>query len=396
MVVYYVLAALSSWFGLQSLLSGIRYAAYVRREASRLLPDFQPFVSVIAPGRGLEPGLIDNLRPLVAQDYPRYEVLFVFDALDDPAIKIVDELRRTAAVPARTVIAGPATDSGQKVHNLRIAVNEIDPESEVLVFVDTDARPAKDWLRKLVAPLADETLGASTGYRWFIPERGGIASRLRSVWNASVASALGSDTAKNFCWGGSTAIRLSTFTKLDISNRWRGTVSDDFTITRVLKEAKLPIHFTPNCLVASVGDCDSRELLEFTTRQIKITRVYASHLWLPLLLGSALFAIAFFGGFILLILQILKILSNSVVLPTVVLIIFTLGVTKSFLRFRTISTVLQTSRADLLAHIFLWPFASLLYLYNAVAAGFSRRIKWRGITYELKSPTEAVIISREF
>jgi len=396
MVVYYVLAALSSWFGLQSLLSGIRYAAYVRRETSRPLPDFQPFVSIIAPGRGLEPGLIDNLRPLVAQDYPRYEVLFVFDALDDPAIKIVDELRTTTAVPARTVIAGPATDSGQKVHNLRIAVNEIDPESEVLVFVDTDARPAKDWLRKLVAPLVDETLGASTGYRWFIPERGGIASRLRSVWNASVASALGSDTSKNFCWGGSTAIRRTTFTKLDVSNRWRGTVSDDFTITRVLKEAQLPIHFTPNCLVASVGDCDFRELLEFTTRQIKITRVYASHLWLPLLLGSALFAIAFFGGLILLILQILKILSNSVVLPTVVLIIFTLGATKSFLRFRAISTVLQTSRADLLAHIFLWPFASLLYLYNAVAAGFSRRIKWRGITYELKSPTEAVIISREF
>jgi cellulose synthase/poly-beta-1,6-N-acetylglucosamine synthase-like glycosyltransferase len=396
MVVYYVLAAISCWFGLQSLLSGVRYAAYVRRETSRPLPDFQPFVSVIAPGRGLEPGLIDNLRPLLAQDYPRYEVLFVFDALDDPAIKIVDELRTTAAVPARTVIAGPATDSGQKVHNLRVAVNEIDPESEVLVFVDSDARPTKNWLKQLVAPLADETLGASTGYRWFIPERGRIASRLRSVWNASVASALGGDTAKNFCWGGSTAIRRTTFTKLDVSNRWRGTVSDDFTITRVLKEAQLPIHFTPNCLVASVGDCDFRELLEFTTRQIKITRVYASNLWLPLLLGSALFAIAFFGGFILLILQILKILSNSVVLPTVVLIIFTLGATKSFLRFRAISTVLQTSRTDLLAHVFLWPFASLLYLYNAIAAGFSSRIKWRGITYELKSPTEAVIISREF
>ena len=54
-----------------------------------------------------------------------------------------------------------------------------------------------------------------------------------------------------------------------------------------------------------------------------------------------------------------------------------------------------TLRRDLLAHIFLWPVASLLYLYNAVVAGFSRRIKWRGITYELKSPREAVIISRE-
>lgn len=387
MVVYYFLAVLSCWFGLQSLLSGIRYAGYVRRETSRPLPKFEPFVSVIAPGRGLEPGLIDNLRPLLNQNYPRYEVLFVFDALDDPALEIVDELK--GSVPSRTVIAGPATDSGQKVHNLRVAVNEIDPQSEVLVFVDTDARPGQNWLRHLVAPLADKTVGASTGYRWFIPERGGLASRLRSVWNASVASALGSDTAKNFCWGGSTAIRRETFDTLDVSDRWRGTVSDDFTITHVLKEAKLPIHFTPRCLVASVGDCDFRELFEFTTRQIKITRVYASHLWFPLLLGSALFAIAFFGGIILLI------LFRSPAVLAVVLVIFMLGATKSFIRFRAVSTVLKTSNRDLLAHICLWPFASLLYLYNAIAAGFSRRIKWRGITYELKSPGEAVIISRD-
>ena len=389
MVVFYFLAALSIWFGIQSLLNGIRYAAYVRRETSRALPEFQPFVSVIAPGRGLEPGLRENLQSLLEQDYPRYEVLFVFDRADDPAIQLVG---RGSSRIARTIIAGSATDSGQKVHNLRVAVTEIDPQAEVIVFVDTDARPAKDWLKCLVAPLADETLGASTGYRWFVPSRGGIASRLRGVWNASVASALGSDTSKNFCWGGSTAIRRTMFEKLAVGERWRGTVSDDFTITRVLKEAKLPIHFTPNCIVASIGDCDFRELLEFTTRQIKITRVYASHLWLPLLLGSALFALVFFGGLILLILQILKILSPSYLLPLALLVIFTLGATKSFIRWRAIN---YTLNSDLLAHVFLWPFASLLYLYNAIVAGFSQRITWRGITYELKSPTEAVIISRE-
>jgi cellulose synthase/poly-beta-1,6-N-acetylglucosamine synthase-like glycosyltransferase len=290
----------------------------------------------------------------------------------------------------RTIIAGPATDSGQKVHNLRVAVRRIDPKCEVLVFVDTDARPASDWLRKLVAPLADETLGAATGYRWFIPEKGGIASRLRGVWNASVASALGSDRAKNFCWGGSTAIRRTTFERLNVSERWRGSISDDFTITRVLKEAKLPIHFTPLCLVASAGDCDFHELIEFTTRQIKITRVYASHLWLPLLLGSSLFTIAFFGGLIL-----IGFHPRSPVAYVFPLIIFVLGAAKAVIRFRAVSTVLRTSRRDLVAHIFLWPFASLLYLYNAIVAGFSRRLKWRGITYELKSPSEAVIISRE-
>jgi cellulose synthase/poly-beta-1,6-N-acetylglucosamine synthase-like glycosyltransferase len=386
MVVYYFLAAVACWIGIKSLLSGFRYAAYVRRETARPLPDFQPFVSVIAPGRGLEPGLAENLRALLTQDYPRYEVLFVFDSADDPAARLSHGFSRIA----RTIIAGPATDCGQKVHNLRVATAQVDSESEVLVFVDTDARPAKDWLRKLVAPLADEKLGAVTGYRWFVSEKGGVASRLRGVWNASIASALGADTAKNFCWGGSTAIRRSTFEQLNVSDRWRGTVSDDFTITRVLKEAKLPIHFTPLCLVASVVDCDWRELFEFTTRQIKITRVYASHLWLPLLLGSALFVIAFFGGLILI--GVHPRSSAAYIFP---LIIFTLGAAKSFIRFRAVSTVVRTYRRDLLAHVLLWPFASLLYLYNCIVAGFSRRIEWRGITYELKSPTEAVIISRK-
>ncbi|HEV8168400.1 MAG TPA: glycosyltransferase family 2 protein, partial [Pyrinomonadaceae bacterium] len=352
MVVYYFLAALSCWIGFKSLLGGFRFAAYVRRETSRPLPDFKPFASVIAPGRGLEPGLAENLRSLLTQDYARYEVLFVFDRADDPAIGIVEELQTN--VETRILIAGPATDSGQKVHNLRVATSQVDPESEVLVFVDTDARPGKDWLKKLVAPLADDDLGASTGYRWFTPERGGIASRLRSVWNASIASALGGDAAKNFCWGGSTAIRRTTFNGLAVNDRWRGTVSDDFTITSVLKEAKLPIHFTPNCLVASAGDCDFKELLEFTTRQIKITRVYASHLWLPLLLGSSLFTIAFFGGLILIGLH------PRLSVACFLAIIFALGAAKSFIRFRAVSRVLETSQRDLVAHVVLWPFASLL------------------------------------
>ena len=340
---------------------------------------------MIAPARGLEPGLADNLRPLLTQDYARYEVLFVFDASDDPAIKVVEQLTTSAQI----IIAGPATESGQKVHNLRVATTQVDPASEVLVFVDSDARPDVNWLKQLVAPLADETLGASSGYRWFVPERGGLASRLRSVWNASIASALGADVTKNFCWGGSTAIRRATFEQLGVNERWRGTVSDDFTITSVLKDANLPIHFTPNCLVPSVGDCDFKELLEFTTRQIKITRVYASHLWLPLLLGSALFTIAFFGGLVLI--SIHPHLSVFLLL----LLIFGLGAAKSFIRFRTVSRILATSPTDLVAHVLLWPIASLLYLYNAIVAGFSQRITWRGITYELKSPREAVIISRD-
>ena len=400
MYLYYFLAVVSCWFGLKSLLSGIRYARYVRRETARPLPDFQPFVSVIAPGRGLEPGLAENLRPLLHQEYARYEVLFVFDREDDAALNVVRELRGGANVATRVVIAGPATDSGQKVHNLRVATTQVDEQSEVFVFVDSDARPGRYWLKQLVAPLADDTLGASSGYRWFVSEKGGIASHLRNVWNASIASALGEDTLKNFCWGGSTAIHRATFDQLNVNDQWCGTVSDDFAITSILRKANFSIHFTPNCLVPSVSDCDFRELLEFTTRQIKITRVYASHLWLPLLLGSALFTIAFFGGLLLLILRMLGFLSFdwlAVAIPVGVM--FTLGASKSFIRWRAISIPLaqyqRALRRDLLGQILLWPVASVLYLYNAIVAGFSRRITWRGITYELKSPRETVIISRD-
>ena len=401
MFVFYFFAAIVIWLGILSLRSGLRFAAYVRRETARPLPDFNPFVSVIAPCRGLEGGLRENITALFGQNYPAYEIILVTDRAADSSLGMIEEIRATRQaerVSSRIVIAGDAIGCGQKVHNLRVAVTRIDPRSEVLVFVDTDARPQPNWLRSLVAPLADQALGAASGYRWFIPERGGLASHLRSVWNGSIASALGEREDKNFCWGGSTAIRRSNFEKLQVRERWQGTVSDDFTLTRVLQEAKLPIHFVPACLVASVGHCSMKELLEFSNRQLKITRVYAAHLWKPVLIGSLLFCAAFFGGFALVIARAFLRLPYSLSLAAL-LLIYLLGAAKAYIRLQAVTIPLANHQKrlwrSLPAHLLLWPFASALYLCNAVSAAFSRRLKWRGITYELKSATEAVIISRE-
>ncbi|MGH9874248.1 MAG: glycosyltransferase [Pyrinomonadaceae bacterium] len=402
MVIYYFFAALVIWLGILSLRSGFDFAAHVRRETALPLPDFTPFASVIVPCRGLEDGLRENLSSLFRQEYPAYEIIFVTDQADDASLSVIEEIHHASVgaerVSSRIVIAGHAIDSGQKVHNLRSAVAEVDPRSEVFVFVDSDARPQSNWLRSLIAPLVDERIGAASGYRWFIPNRGGLASGLRSVWNASIASALGAREDKNFCWGGSTAIRRATFEQLQVTAAWQGTVSDDFTLTRILHGAKLPIHFVPACLVASVGDCSLSELLEFSNRQLKITRVYASHLWKPVLIGSLLFCVVFFGGLLLVIAR--AILGLPYALPlAALLLIYLLGAVKAYIRLKAITIPLENYRKQLSqslpGHLLLWPFASALYLCNALAAAFSRRIKWRGITYELKSATEAVIISRE-
>jgi ceramide glucosyltransferase len=402
MLAFYLFASIVIWLGILSLRGGLNFAAYVRRETARPLPDYTPFVSVIAPSRGREDGLAENISALFKQDYPNYEITFVTDRPADSSLNVIEETiaagNITPGVGTRVVIAGEARDSGQKVHNLRVAVAEVDPRTEVLVFVDTDARPDSNWLRSLVASLSNERIGAATGYRWFIPDRGGLASQLRSVWNASIASALGEREGKNFSWGGSTAIRKSTFDSLKVAEHWQGTVSDDFALTRVLQAEKLPIHFVPACLVASVGDCSAKELLEFSNRQLKITRVYAAHLWKPLLIGSLLFCAVFFGGIALVIVR--ASLGRPYLPPlAALLLIYALGAAKAYIRLKAVAIPLASYRKELSkslpAHLILWPFASALYLCNAVSAALSRRIKWRGITYELKSPGEAVIISRE-
>src|SRR4030095_13807699 len=108
------------------------------------------------------------------------EMLLFTARADDPSLNVIKKTIETKddhpqATP-RIVIAGEAVDCGQKVHNLRAAVAEVDTRSEARVFVDSDPRPASDWLRKLVGPLQDEGVGAATGYRWFITRQGGVAS----------------------------------------------------------------------------------------------------------------------------------------------------------------------------------------------------------------------------
>jgi ceramide glucosyltransferase len=398
--IFYFFAVISIYLGLLSLRGGVRFVRYLQKEMAEDLGDYTPFVTVFVPCRGVDPGLKQNILSLFAQNYPAYEIIFVSDSADDPAFAVVEDARhafkKQTGPVISTIVAGVATDSGQKVHNLRAAIRAAHPASEIFLFADTDARPQKFWLRALVAPLQDKSIGAATGYRWFVAT--GFTSHLLAVWNAAIASALGAEGKKNFCWGGSTAIRRETFAKLNLVERWRGTVSDDFTITRVLHEAGFPIKFVPHCLTPSYHRSTWSELVEFTSRQLKITRVYASHLWKSVFVGSLIFVVTFFGGIILVATR--AALGLTSITPLVLLLLlFAMGAVKSHLRLRAVALVIgdkgMQSWSTTLAHACLWPVASLLFLINALTAAWSRRITWRGITYELKSATETVMVDRK-
>lgn len=408
MYVFYFFAALVVLQGIFSLRGGFRFLSYVRGEMRRADDEtYQPFVSLIVPCRGLDQNLMMNLRALFNQDYRTYELVFVVDNGNDAAVEVIRKAINEArdecgsrAPASRIVVAGSADGCGQKVHNLLRAIDEVDARCEVFTFVDSDARPSASWLRALVAPLKDESIGATTGYRWFVPTRGNFASHLRSVWNASIASALGANTNSNFCWGGATAMRRATFEAVNIRAAWHGALSDDFAITRTLRREGLTIRFVPQCLTPCFEDCSFTELLEFTTRQMKITRVYAPHLWRAVLISGLLFVAVFYSALALSIAQ----LAEGVRLPVpliLVVVMFALGAGKAYLRLLALRAawrhdgkleVVPCRPSTIVAHTVLWTLSSILYVYNAVAALVSRRIVWRGIVYNLASPHETIII----
>ncbi len=393
MIYFYIpFAALLAYLSLRSLLSGVAYLKYFKQELEAPASGYTPFATIIAPCKGLEQSLADNLRALLDQNYPAYEVLFVVDDLNDPAVPLIDNICRAGRPHSRLIVAPPATRSGQKVENLRTAVTAADERSRVFVFVDSDVRPSKDWLASLVAPIEDEKIGASTGYRWFVSYRSSLAAEIRSAWNASIASALGPETASNFCWGGSTAISRDVFHRLHVSDGWKGTVSDDFALTRMLTTAGLQIKFVPKALVESNGACTVRQLFEFTNRQMKITRVYAKGLWIRSIIGSGLFNAVFVGSLLLVVLFPTSSL-ETVAAVSSLFFITALSTAKAWLRFRAVQLVLRSEAVhrQLLYQLTLWLVTPAIFLINSIAALFSTTIVWRGIEYQMVSAAETSV-----
>ena len=396
--IFCIFAALLIYFSFRSFLGGIAYLDYFRGELARPASNYKPFVSVIAPCKGVDQGLEKNISAIFSQEFPEYEIVFAVDDPRDTAVSVIERVisrfeTETSKVVSKIVVAPTAEGSSQKIENMIAAVAAADRRAEVFVFVDSDARVSPVWLSSLVGPLCDANVGAATGYRWFISQPMSISGELRSVWNASIASSLGRNTSSNFCWGGSTAISREIFDELDIVSKWRGTLSDDLVLTKAVKASGREIAFIPQALTASVSGCNFSELLEFTTRQLKITRVYAQYLWAASLIGSLLFCGVMLSAVLILSFSDLSPISQLAAAVTLISVSI-LSIGKAYLRRKAVLLVLPeyTYAIPAFSQLTLWAVTPFIFLYNCVAAFFSRQITWRGIKYRLVSDSQTEIV----
>lgn len=393
----------SAW----ALVDGYRFLRYVRRSRQAPLGTFTPPAAVIIPCKGVDPDFELHLSRYLAQDYPQYQVIFAVASKSDPAYQLLCERldsRRASGSSTgpstKLVVAGRSESRGEKVNNLLRGLAAVDPANggaAVLVFADMDARPGPDWLRALVAPLGDAQVTVSTGFRWYLPGAG-LASQLRAAWDTSIATLFG-DHAHNFAWGGSMAIRASDFHTLKVAERyWAGSVSDDYALTRAVRDVRGRIRFEPRCLVASREDSGWASFLNWANRQIIITRVYMPHLWV---MGLA--AYVFYCGTVLLGLGLLAwpglTAGERILVAGFILAIHFLGIDKGRIRSRvaceTFPEETEALRRYGSRYWQLAPLVPWVMLVNFLVAGMTRRIEWRGIHYELRSREEVRVLERK-
>jgi ceramide glucosyltransferase len=382
--------------GLFLLWQGLQWLTYVQRRLKTDPGFYAPRTAVICPCRGMEPGLERNLVSLCEFNHQNYEVFFVLASESDPAHSTVKRVAASSRVQAHVVIAGKPENCSEKVNNLRVAAEQLPPEFEVLVFADSDGRPGKSWLHHLVAPLSDSRIGATSTMRWFMPNDSSLWTALLAAWNASVVTMLGPQN-KNFCWGGGTAIRRAIFEQIGMLDTWQYSFSDDYSLTTAIERTGRQIVFLPECLTPSFVQTDFAGLFEFTTRQIRITRVYRPQMWTMAFLTHLLYCLTLVLG-VILAFQLL--LASRPAFHVMTLLVFPLLLAAIRGAFRVIGVTesLPAFRSQIMGqswiYILLGTVVPFLYLCNFIASLVGRQIRWRGINYELISTEQTRILSR--
>lgn len=120
-----------------------------------------PPVSILKPLKGTDPDIYESFRSHCLQDYPEYETIFGVSDPEDPAVASVQQLQHEFPDRAiRLVVSPNLLGANVKVSNLEQMLASA--RYEHLIVNDSDIYVERDYLRRIVAPLADERVGMVT------------------------------------------------------------------------------------------------------------------------------------------------------------------------------------------------------------------------------------------
>ncbi len=139
----------------------LRIARKAQAEVDARPREVFPPVTVLKPVHGMEPRLEQNLESFFQQDYPNFEIVFGTRTEEDPALRVIERLRRRyPQVAVRVVLSGQPTWPNAKVYSLEKMIAS--SRNDYFVISDSDVLVRPDFLRNVISPLLEPQNGLVT------------------------------------------------------------------------------------------------------------------------------------------------------------------------------------------------------------------------------------------
>jgi ceramide glucosyltransferase len=140
---------------------------------------FTPPVSILKPLKGTDPEIYESFRSHCLQDYPEYELIFGVSDENDPAVELVHRLQQEFSQRTIQLVVCPKVlGTNMKVSNLVQMLPHA--RFDHLIINDSDIKVAPDYLRRVIAPFAQDRVGMVTCLYRGIAGRT-LGSRLESI-----------------------------------------------------------------------------------------------------------------------------------------------------------------------------------------------------------------------
>ena len=232
-----------------------------------------PEAMVVLCLRGGDPFLSKCVRGLLTQDYPNYQVRFLVDHADDPAMPIIKNTLTDIAFNNYRVevLASPLPNCSLKCSSLVQAIEGVPESIEIIALLDADTIPHSTWLRELATALVPMNVGAATGNRWYMPTHCSQGSITRYAWNAAAIVQM---YWYDIAWGGTLAIKLDSIRRSGILDRWRNAYCEDTMVRRQLSTIGEKVVFVPTLMMINREDCTVASFHSWVKRQLLAARLY--------------------------------------------------------------------------------------------------------------------------
>jgi cellulose synthase/poly-beta-1,6-N-acetylglucosamine synthase-like glycosyltransferase len=333
------------------------------------------------------------LQGLLTQDYARYKVHIIVDSEKDPAWSVVTQFlnQNPTSVPIKLEALNQRKSTcSLKCSSLLQAIAHLDAACEVVAFLDADTVPHRTWLQELVMPLHQPQVGATSGYRWYLPDDSQWGSMVRHLWNLSAAVVMQSF---HVAWGGTLAVKTYVLHESGLPELWARSLTEDVPIYQALKAKGWQISFIPSLLISNRERCDLPSFLRWSQRQSLLMRLYHPA-WVFACADAVINMILLLGVLVALVYAGLT--AQGTVVPW---LLMGLGIYISGMAFlvhiidqnvRQVITRREPLPPVSLTHQFkrllAIPFSILVCGVSTLLTQRLYRVKWRGIEYQIQDP----------